>query len=152
MSLNMTAVNRITWRELKASLPPGTKLTSCYRSSQEQLDFIAKSARAHGYQFRTEPAVGNPASWKGAHAFVRKLGYKVAAPGHSAHEQGIAYDFSGPDLTAIEAALRKLVAAKRIRLANGSKSALLLEPQNHCVHAEITQVILYNDFAEYETA
>jgi hypothetical protein len=88
--------------------------------------------------------VHDPSSWQGALDFIRDKGYKVAAPGRSAHQQGIAYDFTGPDLQRIESAIRKAVADRRITLAT-SKSAILVETQNRCVHVEVVGAILHNE-------
>jgi len=145
MALHMTAVNKITWHQLQHYMPKGARLTSCYRSSQQQLDFIVKTARAHGYSFSKTPAVGDESSWSGALKHVRKAGYKVAAPGHSAHQQGLAYDISGAELGQIEKAVRKAVADGLIRLVPGSKSGILREPENNCIHVEIMQVVLFDE-------
>ena len=145
MGLQMTAVNRITWHQLQSYLPRGANLSSCYRSSQEQLDWIEKTARAHGYQFPKSPTLAEPSSWSGALKHLRKSGFKVATPGRSAHQQGLAYDISGAPLKDIEAGVRRAVAEGLIRLVPGSRSAVLLEPKNHCVHVEIMQVVLYDE-------
>ena len=50
MALHMTAVNKITWHQLEHYMPKGARLTSCYRSSQQQLDFIVKTARDNNGQ------------------------------------------------------------------------------------------------------
>ena len=66
------------------------------------------------------------------------------------HQRGLAYDLSGPDLGAIAAAVRKAVADRRIVLVQGSRSNLLIERANHCVHIEIQSGIL--DFEPFEYA
>jgi hypothetical protein len=68
----------------------------------------------------------------------------------SMHQRGLAYDLSGPDLSKIEAAVRKAVADGRIRLVQGSSSAILCEPRNNCVHVEIDGGLL--DFEPFEYA
>jgi hypothetical protein len=150
MAVHTTIANRITWRELQQYLPQGTRLTSCLRSSEDQLKFIEEKARAHGYHFKKAPKVDDPSTWREAHQFVRNKGYKVAAPGKSAHQQGVAYDLSGADLEAIKAGVEDAVRNKRLTLVSGSPSALLIEPQNNCVHVEIAQIVLYNDFSVFE--
>ena len=146
----MDSGNVLIWQALKLYLPPGTRLTSCRRPAKDQLAFIQKTAEKHGYKFETAPALGNASSWQGALNFIRARGYKVAAPGSSMHQRGLAYDLSGPDLNAILDAVKKAVAQKRIRLVPGSKSNLLIEKTNHCVHVEIDSGIL--DFEPFDFA
>lgn len=146
----MDAGNILIWQALKLYLPPGTKLSSCYRPPQAQLDFITQTARNRGYRFTRTPVLSDETSWSGALAFIRQKGFKVATPGKSLHQRGLAYDLSGPDLSKIEAAVRKAVADKRIRLVQGSPSAILHETKNSCVHVEIDGALL--DFEPFEYA
>jgi hypothetical protein len=64
------------------------------------------------------------------------------------HQRGVAYDLEGPDLNSIELAVRKAVAFLRITLVDGSRSALLQETKNHCVHVEIQSALL--DFEPFD--
>jgi hypothetical protein len=140
----MDVVNLTVWYQIKPYLPPGTRLTSVHRPAQAQLEFIVSKARKHGFVFQKAATLRERATWHPALEFIRTKGYKVAEPGKSAHQMGIAYDFSGPNLGKIEAAIRRAVADKRITLAQ-SRSAILVEKQNHCVHVEIVGAILHND-------
>jgi hypothetical protein len=140
----LDVVNLAIWYQIKPYLPAGTRLTSVRRPAEAQLNFIVATARKHGYQLPRPASVHDPSSWQGALDFIKAKGYKVAAPGRSAHQQGIAYDFTGPDLQRIESAIRKAVADRRITLAT-SKSAILVETQNHCVHVEVVGAILHNE-------
>lgn len=142
--------NRLVWQALKLYLPLGTKLSSCYRPPQAQLDFIVQTARGRGYHFTKFPTLDDESSWSGALAFVRQEGFKVAAPGRSMHQRGMAYDLSGPDLSKIETAVRKAAADGRIRLVQGSPSSILREATNRCVHVEIESGLL--DFEPFEYA
>jgi hypothetical protein len=146
----MDTGNRMIWYALKLYLPQGTILSSVYRPPQAQLDFIVKNARAKGYSFPKPPVLGDESSWSGALAYIRQEGFKVAAPGRSMHQRGLAYDLTGPDLSKIEAAVRKAVADGRISLVPGSKSAILREVKNHCVHVEIQSALL--DFEPFDFA
>ena len=142
--------NLIVWNQLRPFLLPGTTLTSVKRPASAQLKIIVDKAQKLGYKFRRAPTVPDPASWQGALDFLRHKGFKIAAPGRSNHQSGIAYDLSGQDLDAIEAGVRKAVEKKRITLLANSRSAILQEPQNHCVHVEITSAIIYNEqFVDY---
>ncbi len=141
--------NELVWHALKLYLPAGTELSSCYRPPQAQFDFIVAKARKHGYEFKRRPVLEDAASWQAALQFVRSQGYQVAAPGKSAHQKGIAYDLTGPNLFAIEAGVRKAVGQKRITLAGPARTALLVEKKNHCVHVEIQAAILDYEPTEY---
>ena len=150
MVVLVDVVNLMIWNQLRPLLPHGTKLTSVKRPATAQLHFIVVHAEKLGYKFSRSPTVDNQASWEGALEFLRQKGFKVAAPGKSNHQNGIAYDFSGPDLNAIESAVRKAVQQKRITLLANSRSAILQETKNHCVHVEITSAIFYNEqFVDY---
>jgi hypothetical protein len=140
----MDIVNLMVWNQLKACVPPGTRLTSVRRPPSAQLQFIVSKARQLGYQFLREPKLDDQDSWQGALDFLRTCHYRVAAPGRSPHQTGIAYDLTGPSLSAILRAVRKAAADRRITLAI-SPSAVLLEPQNNCVHVEVVGAVLLND-------
>jgi hypothetical protein len=140
--------NRLVWQALKLYLPPGTRLSSVYRNAQRQLDIIVALATKKGHSFASTPALDDRETWIGALRFLRSLGYKIAEPGHSAHQAGIAYDLAGPNLQRIFAAVSKAVAEKRIVLARDSKKPLRIEPVNHCVHVEIEEATLDTDAFE----
>jgi hypothetical protein len=142
--------NMLIWQALKLYLPFGTKLTSCRRAPSEQLAFIKTTAEKHGYRFNTPPTIGDSTSWQPALDFIRSKGYKVASPGASMHQRGLAYDLSGPNLNAIVSAVQKAVSQGRIRLVAGSRSKLLIEKKNNCVHVEIEGGLL--DFEPFEFA
>src|SRR5690348_3915127 len=138
----MTRTNELMWQALRLYLPPGTRLNSVRRPPQEQFDIIVKLARGNGYHFATPPHLNHESSWRGALSFIRQKGFKVAAPGRSMHQRGLAYDLVGPDLDKIETAVRKAVSDGRIKLVPGSRSAILQEPMNRCVHVEMEAGIL----------
>jgi hypothetical protein len=140
--------NLMIWYALRPYLPPGTRLTSVYRPAQAQLDFIVRKATKEGYHFAKPPVLGDRTSWAGALGFIRQKGYQVAEPGLSKHQRGMAYDLSGPDLDAIEAAVRKAVAAGRISLLRGSNRPIRPETINRCIHVEIEAAIL--DFEPFD--
>jgi len=145
-------VNLTVWNQIRSYLPPGTRVTSVYRPAQAQLNFIVQKAHQHGFKFTKVPIVEDPSSWQAALEFVRKKGYQVAPPGKSAHQAGIAYDLVGPDLSKIASGIRRAVADGRIKLAE-SKSALLIEKVNKCVHVEIVESLIHNDaFNLFDTA
>jgi hypothetical protein len=144
----MDSGNRLIWQALKLYLPPGTMLSSVRRRPEDQLAFIVRTAERQGYRFVRAPVLQDAASWDGALVFLRSRGYKVAPPGRSMHQRGLAYDLSGPSLSAIEAAVRNAVSERRIRLIAGWPSNLLVEHNNHGVHVEIDYGVL--DFEPFE--
>src|SRR5437764_3766336 len=97
--------NYLVWQAIKMYLPPGTKLNSVYRPPTTQLKFIVDTARRRGYHFASPPVLGDRSSWSGALDYIRSKGYKVAEPGKSMHQRGLAYDFIGPDLEKIRSAI-----------------------------------------------
>ena len=145
----MDTGNWLIWQALKLYLPPGTRLTSVYRPAQAQLDFIVGAAKKRGYTFSKNPSLGDETSWQGALTFVRSKGVKVAAPGRSLHQRGLAYNLSGPNLVLIKECVLKAVAQGRIRLARGSRENPLIERTNNCVHVEIDGALLDHEPFEW---
>jgi hypothetical protein len=148
--MRMDVGNWLVWQALKLYVPPGTRLTAVRRTAQEQLNFIVRKARAGGYQFTKPALLSDPTSWRDALAFVRSKVWKVAAPGESKHQSGLAYDLAGPDLAKVEAAVRKAAADGRITLVRTSRNPILREVVNRCVHVEIESGLL--DFEPFEYA
>jgi hypothetical protein len=141
--------NYLMWQALKSYLPPGTSLSSCYRPAAAQLAFIVRKATKEGYTFGNPPTLRDESSWSGALALLRKKGYKVAPPGKSNHQSGLAYDLSGPSLPAILAGVEKALAAGRITLLQDSRSNLIIEHKNHCVHVEIESALIDHEPFEF---
>jgi len=144
----MDAGNRMIWQVLKLYLPAGTRLTSVHRSPYQQLAFIIRTARQKGYTVAQNPILGDRSTWAGALDYIRARGYKVAEPGRSVYELGLAYDLSGPSLNEIEKAVRKAVTEGRIRLVR--PDGIIVEHHNGCVHVEIDGGLL--DFEAFELA
>ncbi|MBK8566755.1 MAG: hypothetical protein IPN76_26340 [Saprospiraceae bacterium] len=130
-------LNLYVWRALMPYLPAGTRLTSVYRPAEEQLKILVDMARGLGFKFEKAPTVSDEKSWQKALDFVRSKGKKIAAPGRSAHQRAIAYDFSGASLEAIAAGVRRAVSDGAVTLAKGSRTPILIEKANNCVHVEI---------------
>jgi len=146
--LKMDTGNLLTWQALKVYLPPGTELKSVWRPPFDQLTIIKKLAEKEGFRFKMNPTVSDPASWQPALEFIRSKGYKVAAPGHSMHQRGLAYDLVGPNLTIIYNAVKKAVSENRIRLVRDSKDNLIIETKNRVVHVEIETSFLDYAFVD----
>lgn len=142
----MDTGNILVWQALKLYLPPDTKLTSVRRPAEKQLDIIKQMAMQNGYSFTREPTLNDRSSWEEVLRFVRAKGYKVAEPGRSMHERGLAYDLTGPDLKKIEAAILKAATDGRIHLVRPP----LFERKNNCIHVEIDEAVL--DFEPFDWA
>lgn len=142
-------LNLYVWRAIMPYLPVGTRLTSVYRPAEEQLKILVDMAKKRGFKFEKAPTVSDEKSWQKALDFVRGKGVKIAAPGRSAHQRAIAYDFSGPSLEAIEAGVRRAVKDRAIILARGSRNPILVEKANHCVHVEIESATTTSGFITY---
>jgi len=141
--------NTVIWNALKLYLPAGTRLTSVYRPAEAQLQIIVRKARQHGYAFTRAPRLHDRSSWIGALQFLHGKGYQIAEPGISRHQSGMAYDLVGPDLSAIERAVRKAVSEGRITLLRGAKHPLIRETVNHCVHVEIESALIDSEPFEF---
>ena len=144
MAAKMDVGHQYVWAALKPLLPYGTVLTCVKRDAQHQLAIIVRYARREGFEFATTPTLANRESWLPALNFLRGRKYKIAEPGRSLHEHGLAYDFSGPDLQRIYDAIADGARTGHIRLVRKPRN-LILEHVNHCVHAEIESVRVDGD-------
>lgn len=125
---------------LASYLPDGTAVTSVYRSAEDQLKTLIRFANKNGYKFENAPTLSDRGSWSPALAYVKKKGIKIAAPGSSQHEKGIAFDLSGPDLKAIHEGVNTAIADGVI-----SVRKIIHEVANHCIHVEVTSVSYGNN-------
>ncbi|HVG38031.1 MAG TPA: hypothetical protein VM870_02020, partial [Pyrinomonadaceae bacterium] len=101
---------------LQEYLPPGTRLTSGYRSPQKQLDLIFRLARANGIQANPGATVENEDSWMPTLAALRQKGFIIAAPTTTPHGTDEAvFDMSGADLNAIRAGCLRAQEAGMIK-------------------------------------
>jgi hypothetical protein len=141
-------VNIMIWNELKSYLPRGTILSSVYRPDEHQLKIIVDLATKEKFKFTKPPTLGDRSSWAPALAFLRSKGYEIAEPGKSSHRLGIAYDLKGPDLSKIEAGVRRAVKDGRIMLAQTPKP-IRHELVNKCVHVEIVGATLLSEQFDY---
>src|SRR5215216_3249579 len=125
--------HQLSFTMLQPYLPPGTQMTSGYRSAQEQLDLIRRLARAHNIATPTHMEVSDRDSWWQTLLAVRDKGYIVAAPTTTPHStREIVFDMSGSNLNAIEEGCRR---AERDGIVQFRK--IIRETQNNAVHVEI---------------
>jgi hypothetical protein len=142
--LKMNARIEAVWHAIKDYLPPGTRVTSAYRSPQDQLAIIVELATRAGYRFRDRPRLDDEETWAAAYQFIRlHLPHlDVARPLRSQHERGRAIDLAGPDLQAIKAGVLKAKEAHAIVLLHRSGWENPRVEKNGCVHVEFEAAFL----------
>ena len=124
---------RLSYVMLQEYLPPGTRMTSGYRSPQKQMDLIGRMARAHGIDVPAQMSVEDENSWRPALMGLRAKGFIVAAPTTTPHGTDEAvFDLSGAELGDIEAGLRRAEQAGMVKYKR-----IIREPRNNAVHVEI---------------
>jgi hypothetical protein len=104
-------------------LPASTRLTSGWRTHEEQADLIVDFADAGGLIDGDLSKTYDVASSKKDIAWV----------GDSAHQSGLAFDLSGGSLSAIEAAVKQCMEDH----PEDGIIDTLLESANNCVHVEV---------------
>src|SRR5689334_11030350 len=142
--------NEWIWQCLKLYLPPHTRLTSVYRSGDDQLKLVVKRAEARGYKFTRPPTLSDRSSWYNAWKLVDTSLNPVAKPGHSMHQRGVAYDLAGPDLSKILDAVNKAAEKGAIHLLPARPNWPNPRLEGRCVHVEIDSGTI--DFVPWEDA
>lgn len=148
------------WEMLSPLLPPGSHCTSGYRTIEEQRNILYRFYRTRKQKilayFLANDKTGGKESDKLSSASekyesllekvddiesedevlaaVRGSGQKIAKPGKSAHQRGLALDIGGPSsIDQLQVAVARRVAKANPHLLSGR---VLLE-DNGCVHVEI---------------
>jgi FHA domain len=119
---------------VECCLPNGTRLTSGFRTANDQLAVIRHYAQAEGIPVPPGMRVENPETWRLVLAKLRERGYVIADPDKTPHSSDdlIVFDLAGSDQRAIEAAVRRaetdreLVKIKRI-IREGPRQAVHVE-------------------------
>ena len=124
---------QLSYQMLLPYLPPGTRMTSGYRSPTKQLELIGKFARAKGVAVPERMTLEDENSWRPALMAIRARGIIIAAPTTTPHgtEEAV-FDLSGADLGAIQEGLRK---AEKLGMVKYKR--IIIEPQNNAVHVEV---------------
>jgi tetratricopeptide (TPR) repeat protein len=144
-NFNRENVSRVVaFRILEKYLPAGAKVTSGYRSAQDQLNLIRKFAQrynaAHHYDQIPLPArmeINNEASWDAPLRELRARGFIINAPTATPHSSDDAvFDLAGADLQQIIAGCRAAERAGKIRFRNPP----LPEPKNRAVHLDVAWI------------
>lgn len=127
---------QLSFTMLQAYLPPGTRMTSGYRSPQKQLDLIIRMARAHGIPVSGQADLNNENSWRPPLMALRSKGFIIAAPTSTPHgtEEAV-FDLSGADLNSIQNGLRQAEKAGMVKFKR-----ILFESQNNAIHVEIDTI------------
>ncbi|GAB3982566.1 hypothetical protein GCM10028806_54530 [Spirosoma terrae] len=141
----LEAQHEFVWNILQEYLPEGTRLTSVIRTAQDQLDTIVKYARKEKFDFKQAPTLADKGTWLPALSYLRKKNYKIAEPGRSAHQKGLAFDLSGKNLKEIRQAVEKAQADGRLSIQK-----IITEWSNHCVHVEVTSAQTRNEMVFLE--
>ena len=119
---------------VECCLPNGTRLTSGFRTANDQLAVIRHYAQVEGIGFPANMRVEKPETWRLVLAKLRERGYIIANPDRTPHSSDdlIVFDLVGPDQNAIEAAVRRaerdkgLVKIERI-IREGPRQAVHVE-------------------------
>jgi FHA domain len=119
---------------VECCLPNSTRLTSGFRTANDQLAVIRHYAQVEGIGFPANMSVEKPETWRLVLAKLRERGYIIANPGSTPHSSDdlIVFDLAGPDQNAIESAVRRaerdkgLVKIERI-IREGPKQAVHVE-------------------------
>jgi len=119
---------------VECCLPNGTRLTSGFRTANDQLAVIRHYAQVEGIPVPANMRVEKPETWRPIVDQLRKRNYIIADPDKTPHSSDdlIVFDLVGPDQNAIEAAVRraerdkKLVKIERI-IREGPRQAVHVE-------------------------
>lgn len=124
---------QLSYQMLLPYLPPGTRMTSGYRSPEKQLEVIRSFARRLGVATPANMTVEDESSWSGALAAVRSRGIIIAAPTKTPHATSESvFDMAGADLNAIESGLRQAEKAGMVKFTR-----IIHERANGAIHVEI---------------
>lgn len=127
---------QLSFTILQEYLPPGTRMTSGYRSPARQLDLILRMARANGISAPATASIEDENSWRPPLMALRQKGYIVASPTHTPHATDEAvFDLSGADLNEIQAGCRLAEKAGMIKFRR-----IIFEAKNNAIHVEIESV------------
>jgi hypothetical protein len=136
MGLKENFHRQLSFTMLQEYLPPGTRMTSGYRSPQKQLDLIIRMAKAHNIPTPPQPTLEDEKSWMPTLMALRAKGFIIAAPTTTPHGTDEAvFDLSGADLGAIEEGLRRAEKAGMIKYKR-----IIRERVNNAVHVEIDSI------------
>ena len=118
---------------LQDNLPRGTRMTSGFRTADDQLRILRHFAQNEGIPIPPNMSVDKPDTWRPVLAAVQGRGYKIAAPGESNHGSDlIVFDLAGADLNQIQNACH---AAQRRGVVKITKT--ILERKNNALHVEL---------------
>lgn len=129
-------IRQVSFTILQEFLPPGTRMTSGYRSPEKQLDLIMRMAKSKGVPTPDHPSVADESSWRGPLMALRAKGFIIASPTNTPHatEEDV-FDMSGAELNAIQDGCRQAEKAGKLKFKR-----ILFEVQNNAVHVEIESI------------
>jgi FHA domain len=120
---------------VECCLPNDTRLTSGFRTANDQLAIIRHYAKAQGIQVPANMRVDKPETWRPVLAKLRERGYIIADPGRTPHSSDdlIVFDLAGADQNSIEAAVRRAEREKGL-----VKIERIIREPRQAVHVELS--------------
>lgn len=128
------ALALLAFQLIKPNLPAGTKLSSGFRTAQNQVEIIRQYANHEGIPVPPGMRPDDPNTWQSVLNRLRAEGYVIAAPGQSPHSDPdkIVLDLSRASLSAISSGCQQ---ADRRGVVEISKT--IKEHKNGAVHIEL---------------
>ena len=145
--IEMTPYLNLVLTEISSYIPNSTMVISAFRSREKQVDIIESYARKEKYTKFSKKNIdfADKKEWRPALKYLRGKGYKIATPGHSRHETGIALDLihlpnsSRKYLVEIKKAFSKAESEGKIKILSDIIEWGKLQK---CYHVEVKTVRL----------
>lgn len=120
---------------VKCCLPNGTRMTSGFRTANDQLRVIRHYAQMEGIEVPPNMRVENRRTWEPVVAELRARGMKIADPDKTPHsdEDLIVIDLAGPDQAAIRDGCRRAESKGLVKIGR-----ILVEGPKQAVHVELS--------------
>jgi hypothetical protein len=120
---------------VECCLPNGTRLTSGFRTANDQLAVIRHYARVEGMPVPANMRVDKPETWRPVLTKLRERGYIIADPDKTPHSSDdlIVFDLAGADQKAIEVAVRRAEDKELVKIER-----IIREGPRQAVHVELS--------------
>ena len=121
---------------LQEYLPPGTRMTSGYRSPEKQLNLIRRMAQSNGIPVPAQMSVNDQSSWQAPLNGLRAKGFIVASPLTTPHATPeMVFDLAGASLDVIKAGVYEAEKAGTVKIRK-----VIYEAQNGAIHVELESI------------
>ncbi|HKX26315.1 MAG TPA: FHA domain-containing protein [Blastocatellia bacterium] len=119
---------------LQDNLPRGTRMTSGFRTANDQLRIIRHDAQIEGLAVPNNMTLDKPEIWRPILLELRKRGYTIADPDKTPHSSNdlIVFDLAGANLDQIIKGVQVTQSRGLIRI-----SKIIKERVNQAVHVEL---------------